>query len=207
MSNEINPYNAGASFDAPSHPIVGDVREVTFELQMEDVLALSIYQYRTSPFFRGRRRIVYLVCPVLLLTMAWLLVESQGRWTDAVFGLIALAAVIFVLGSPPIYQRLIRRNTAKVYAEGSNRALLSMRQVRIDPAFFTQRSELMETIVRWAAVERIVVEKDYAYVFIAAYQAFILPRKAFPGDQQFHSFVETSRNYWQRARDAKGPAA
>jgi hypothetical protein len=40
---------------------------------------------------------------------------------------------------------------------------------------------------------------NYAYLYINALAAIIVPRRAFPNPQAFEEFVEASRNYQSKA--------
>jgi hypothetical protein len=125
----------------------------------------------------------------------------------AVFGLLGLSAIpndaygatlffsmaatfiLLTFVSPLLARRRMRRAVANLYREGSNRALLGPRRLRLSPSGLSHSSELIETTAKWAAVEKIETNEQYACLYIAAAQAYIVPRRAFGDEAQFSAFV------------------
>jgi hypothetical protein len=203
MPAEINPYNAGTMrpSGSPFAPSAGEVSEVAYELDIDDMIAFSTYHLgRSVAARRGRRRVTVLF---LLLAAVFCLLGLGAVPNDAygatLFFSMAGTFLLLTFISPPLARRRMRRAVANLYREGSNRALLGPRRLRLSPSGIRHSSELIETTAKWAAVEKIETNEQYACLYIAAAQAYIVPRRAFSDEAQFLSLVELARRYRQQA--------
>jgi YcxB-like protein len=88
--------------------------------------------------------------------------------------------------------------------EGRNRTLLGRQRVTISPESITRSSDFDQTTVRWSAVERVIKDKNHAFVYTSALTAIIVPRRAFADTVAFDVFVLKSTEYHQEA-DASLP--
>ncbi len=208
MSNDINPYNAGPRVAPGAPPAVGDVREVVYELDVNDLIAFSLYHHKKSPAIRRQRRTAFLLLPAVLFGMSSLLLVTErnaGLSTIAFVGF-AGGAVLFLLG-PWLTRRRTAHILARIYAEGSNRALLGWRRLSIGPACVAMNSDLIESRMKWPAIEKIDATNEYLFIYFGSANAHIVPMRAFGDEAHFRSFVETARRYWKQARDTMGPTA
>jgi len=68
-------------------------------------------------------------------------------------------------------------------------------------------SELVESRVKWLAIEKIESSNEHLFVYISSMSAHVVPMRAFGNEMHFSAFVESARAYWRQARDAMGPTA
>jgi hypothetical protein len=83
--------------------------------------------------------------------------------------------------------------------EGKNRDLFGPHRVEISPEGVTEVRPFGQSSTAWQGIERVTRHDDYAYLYINALAAIIVPRRAFPNPQAFEEFVEASRNYQSKA--------
>ena len=208
VADEINPYNAALPppSGSPFAPSPGEVSEVVYEIEVEDLVELALHNQQRS---RTLRRQFILVRVILAIggASAILAVSMQGLNMSVMVGVFAIASIMFLLLLPIIVKRRHRRLLRKLFLEGSNRLLVGPRRLRLTPGGLMFHSELMESAVKWPAVESIETNAEYAYLYIASYQANIVPRRAFNDDLQFRSFVELARRYWREATGASPASA
>ena len=206
MSDEINPYSttAQAPSGSPFAPSPGEVSEVVHELELDDIIAFNMHHHARSPAVKRLRRFVGALSlfAAVLFTFAGVAAAGGNRPSDAIV-LFVMAGVLLVLApilSGPLQRMVFRRSCRNLLREGSNRAMLGTRRLRISAAGLSQSSELIETNAKWAAVEKIETTAEFAYFYIAAINAYVVPRRAFNDDLQFQTFVELARRYWRQAR-------
>ena len=63
---------------------------------------------------------------------------------------------------------------------------------------FRAESSRGKTEVRWSAVPRIEVEDDRLFVFSTRRTAFIVPRRAFASEAEFHDFARAAEERWHQ---------
>jgi len=171
-----------------------------YELTKDDVSAFSLYHHFNSATARRQYlRSWFIPAAILLLACitVWFLVDRERGtpWRtfldlSPLFGVVPLYLVYF----PWMYRRKVRKTITAMASEGRNRALFSRRQVSISPEGITDSSELRRSWMAWPAIERVVNNGDYAFVYVSAMSAIIIPRRAFaPGD--FEEFVRTASKY------------
>ncbi|HEV3020827.1 MAG TPA: YcxB family protein [Pirellulales bacterium] len=209
MANQINPYNAGPSVVPGFAPPVGDVTEVVYELELDDLIAFSMHHRKTSPAMRRQLRAAYLIVPAMFCVLAGLVmvaVHDEGMRILLAIFLLATGAILFLLG-PLLSRHRTARFLAKIYAEGSNRALLGWRRLSLGREGVAMSSELIESRMKWPAIEKIESSDQYAFIYIGSANALVVPLRAFASPAHFMVFVETARNHWRQTRDALGPTA
>lgn len=200
MSANVNPYNAGSVIPhgSPLAPAAGEITEVAYELDVDDLVELTLHNQKRSPTIRRQQ----VVAVALLAVPASLLIGSAAMGGFDGIALVVTFCAVFVFSfllTRATSKRVNRRLVRKVYLEGSNRALLGARRLRLAPEGLQYSSSLIETAAKWAAVERIETTDEYAFLYIAAVQAYIVPRRAFGDEAHFKAFVELARRFRQQA--------
>jgi hypothetical protein len=180
--------------------------EVEFTQTLEDVLALNQYYLAQSPALRSQQRKVQFVV-ALLLAGGWLLLSSVmplTLWWAVGAGITLYVFVVFVLIYPRSVRRRSLRLAERMYAEGRNASLLRRRRFTITPETITVATDISVSTYKWLAIEKIIIEQPYAYFFVGAVQAHVLPKRAFATVEAFLEYVETARRYHREAAGAVG---
>ena len=202
MSDEINSYNAEvrAPSGSPFAPSPGEVSEVVYEQEIEDLVELALHAQKRSRVLRRQQLAARLGAPILFTVICLAVIYRQGlnRATAGAAVVVGIVALIVFLSRAP--QRKQREILRKLLLEGSNRTLLGTRRLRLTPEALMLSSEWIDGAVKWPAVEAVESNADYAYIYIASLQAYGVPRRAFNDDLQFQAFVELARRYWGQAR-------
>ena len=58
---------------------------------------------------------------------------------------------------------------------------------------------------RWRGVQKIDIDNDYAFIYVGAIQAHIIPRKNII-EGNFDQFLEKAKSYWQKAKSNQANA-
>jgi len=181
-----------------------------YELTKDDWSAFNLYHHFHSPTARRqyRRAWVSSVLIVLLVCLGISVLASLNSPNplSTFMALLPLfsAVVLAIPWFPWVYRRKLKRIVAGMIGEGRNRTLLGRQRVTISREFITRSGDFDQTTVRWSAVERVIKDKNHAFVYTSALTAIIVPRRAFADTVAFDAFVLKSTEYHQEA-DASLP--
>jgi hypothetical protein len=179
--------------------------EVEFDLTLEDLIAFNEYHCAHSPAIQAQFRRGWWVVPFWALLVWLILALSAEKFADfaAEHWLWLLIVPFWLFWFPWRWHRRQRKNALRLLNEGENVGVIGRQRLTITPETVEQRSAYREVRMRWEAVEKIVRSEHYAYIYVSAYTAHILPRRAFLTDGEFLKFVGEALHY----HDAKRRAA
>ncbi|HXX95274.1 MAG TPA: YcxB family protein [Planctomycetota bacterium] len=171
--------------------------QIEFDFTKEDRVAFNVYHLEHSPTHRRNRWTSLLWASAVWVVLWGVLVatnESPGRAARALWPLLMFVPV-YAFIYPPLRRRHARRIIDRILDEGQNRAVLGRKRVTMTSVDLTAGDDMKSTTARWDAVERIEVTEAYAYIYISGSEAVILPRRAFPTDDEFQDWIEIARKY------------
>jgi hypothetical protein len=179
--------------------------EAQYELTVDDLVAFNLSHFRRSPTMRR----IYLT----ILLLAWISVpagiaiflvqsyraEASPLAADLVPFLITWAVLHSVVFAFLVY-RGYRRGASTFFAtaglarrlirEGDLSSLVGRYKLTISPTSIVEISPRAESTIQMAAVQRIVVADQHAFVYVSPIQAFVIPRRAFPQSVDFEHFIQ-----------------
>jgi hypothetical protein len=166
--------------------------EVEFTLTLEDYRAFQRYHAEAEPGSSHSRRFISWIVwvPIGLITVFLALASEEAIHIGihvllgALAGAIATGFGIWRLGKLTVKSQHAR------FEEQARSLRLS-----ITPEAITIASDLSQTSNRWPAVCKIGATDDYAFLYTAAAEAYVVPRRAFRDRQHFDEFVELARRY------------
>lgn len=183
--------------------------KIRFEITIDDIVAFNRFHFQNSPAFRRQVWTQMLMVPVIIAGLYFLIYLNRDPFDD--MGefpwIFAMAWVVISLAWAvgirwQIYQSL-GKNTRKFLAEGSNRIILGWREMELTNRRLIIRTELTDSSFDLRAVEKIVHNEDYTFVYIASIQAYIIPMNLYPEDE-YRAFAAELREAWEN-RDAPTP--
>jgi hypothetical protein len=83
--------------------------------------------------------------------------------------------------------------------EGRNSTLFGKQRVTISPESISRSSDFDQTTIAWSAIERVVKDKDYAFLYTSALTTIIVPRRPFADVVGFDEFVLKATGYHEEA--------
>jgi YcxB-like protein len=175
-----------------------------YEITQDDLSAFSIYHHFHSPTARRQYlRSWFVPAPMLLLACIgiWYLADRErGTPLRTFLDLLPLFSVVplYLIYFPWAYRRKVWKIIAGMTSEGHNRGLFSHHQVTISPERITDTSDLRQSSTAWRAVERVATNGDYAFVYVSALSAIIVPRRAFTTPTGFEEFVRMASRYREK---------
>ncbi|MDB6033297.1 MAG: hypothetical protein JWM16_3635 [Verrucomicrobiales bacterium] len=178
---------------------------VEYEITKEDVSAFNLYHNRHSPTARQQYLRSWFGPAVIWLVVCigiWYLADTQrGTPFRTFLDLLPLFSGIpvYLVYFPWAYRRKLRKMVNGMVSEGQNRHLFSRHRVTISPNGVTDSGELAQSTTAWRAVERVEAADDYAYIYINALAAIIVPRRAFAGLPEFEEFLCIAKGHHEKA--------
>lgn len=168
-------------------------RTLNYHITTDDIIHFNLYHFRHSPAAQKQQRIIRIIVSIgvaiLGLVMFYLIDGGKNPgFISYLSAFVSGVAVFFIW--PRIVQRGIREQTAKMLAEGKNKGIVGEQTLTLTPDYMMCVSEAGESTIKWSSVERVVTTDEYTFIYISSVNAFIVPRRAFPNNDEHQSFVQ-----------------
>jgi hypothetical protein len=170
---------------------------VVTDITENDVIEFRSYHLSHSRVVRRQTRIT-----VSIILLAWcaalaVMVFSSEKPLQAAKDMWPLLCgpPLFLAIFFPLKNRRMRRLSRKLLREGQNRAMLGKMKVTLSAQGVRELGEVNDTFVKWQGVEKVVASPSAIYIYISTASAVIVPRRAFPGEEDFLQFCALARNY------------
>ena len=190
MKGPPNPYASPAA-EAPlvAEVVISDEgRTVEYEIVIEDLVAWNAWVNRHAASLRTNFLRGWLLIGVMLLV---LVVVFSSMFPNETAGLLAMGVVTLMLWlAYPIYYRWkVSRLARAMYSEGVSN-LVGRRRLSLSADYVVFSSPLSQSIIRWAGIEQVVVQREATYLLLSKISAIVVPRRAFATDEQFNAFAQ-----------------
>jgi hypothetical protein len=187
---------------------------IRFETTIEDIVAFNRFHYENSAVWRRQRLLFSLLLPVIFviaIEMAFLakideFADDPLLLSVAGQGSLLLCALVGVSGFYFMRARMsasVVANVRKLLAEGSNRSITGWREMELTNNRLVVRMELIDTSYDLRAIERIVSDEKYTFVYVSSIQAFMIPMTLYP-EEEYRQFVAELLDAWED-RDVPRP--
>lgn len=170
--------------------------KITFDLDIDDILAFQNYQITHSEAFK--RRIVIIRFFALMIAL-FILVYSYGGKFNMQFVLLIVILVLIVgwwFSFVPkiIKSRALSKNRKRLQKQKeTNPALFSERSMTFTDEDFFLENEKTSLTMKWSAIDRVVRDADYAFLFCSNSEVFIIPYRKLTTEnaQRVNAFINT----------------
>lgn len=176
------------------------------DITPDDLLAFNLYHLSHSPVVRRQYMRTWFFPAfvwLMICTAIWYLADRErGEPLQTFLALLPLfgGVPLYLIMFPLMQRRRLRKTITAMFEEGSNRALMSHHTIEISSDAISDSTGLSKTKMAWQGVDRIVRHDDYAFVYLNALEAVIIPRRAFADAARFDEFVMAADRYHQNAR-------
>jgi hypothetical protein len=175
--------------------------KIRFETTIEDIVAWNRFHFEHSPALRRQRWIVTLLIPGIVGVMAWS--DYQAK-EESVLWMYALAfSTFWCVGIQFLLPWRTAQNVRKLLAEGSNHSVLGWREIELVNNRLVEKMALIDSSYDLRAIEKIVSNGDYTFVYISSIQAIPIPMRLYP-EEEYRAFVAELRDAWEN-RDELRP--
>jgi hypothetical protein len=179
--------------------------KIRFETTVENSIAFLRFHHANSPTSRRQRLLLAAVLPLgMAVVLFWPLV-GELAWEDPeilfvkyLFSGIFLAGIssAWILAIRWIQNLAMEYNLRRLMAEGSNRTMLGWREMELRDGRLLMNTELIQCSIDLRAIERIVGNEQYVFVYIASIQAYVIPMNLYP-EEEYRQFVAELREAWE----------
>ena len=151
---------------------------VEFDLQEDDAVAFGIVNLRVSPAYPKMLKVIIgLGCGLIVLLWALLLLVSRESWVGWFLLILGLPTMLLLV--PKLIWRKLPGALRRHIRTGKNRAFLGPQRMELQSEGVRRIHSQSESKVNWSSVEKLVSSKSYLGIYIAANQAFVVPKRAF----------------------------
>lgn len=173
--------------------------ELDYLVTVDDIAYLNHFHTQSSPALQRRRTYAGLVA-TMCGVFGFLTSLSIGGPILFFMALLIVTGVWTTLGGKrrgPTNRQLA--NIRSLYEEGKNRALFGHHHVRLLPDRIELTTEFSRGEFKWEAVERVVEDEGYVFIYVSALNAFVINKKYFTGEAQARAFLQQAQGYHEQA--------
>ena len=148
------------------------MNRIEYQLTEEDLIRFNLYYSAHSELHKRQRRRHRLLVPVVYAVLAGLCCMSRSFIVASV---LAAFALVWFLVSPAWLRWRFRKHYEKHIRETKGETLKEPMTLELQPDGICTSSAVGESKFRYSAVDQIVENEGYTYVFISKAMALILP--------------------------------
>jgi hypothetical protein len=175
--------------------------EIEFTLTPDDAAAFQRYHFKTS--HTSRR--YYLIRFIYGTLASVLLFVVFSGWKN-VWGILGVLVfwLVYLLMIPLSTRLNINAFVKRLKKEGKNTALWGRHRITINEQELLASSEVEESHLRWAGIERVTENDDYIFIYVTTVSAHVIPKKFFSDPTQAQLFYQTAQKYFDNAHQMAG---
>lgn len=162
--------------------------KIRYENNLEDLVAFNRYHFDHSPSVWRTRILLFLVIPVCILLYVVVSALLMDGLLEVIAGWVVIAVLLAFVG-PWGFRSLNDRQVRKLYGEGTNKGAFGERELELTEDDLIERTLYGEQRTRLRAIEKVVMDGGYAFIYLIAVMAHVIPRDAVL-DGDYEAFVE-----------------
>ncbi len=169
----------------PPAPGPSDTVELAYHVTLDDIHAFNLHYARTSPqSLRSRRSVRFALTFLLGALLCSLGVLSKAPLPFWLMGFLILGGWWAMF--PRRLEQMLRRYTERLYASGKNAGVLGPHRLSAGPEWLSESTDVREVRTHWRAVERVEDAGEHLFLYVTAFSAVIVPKRAFatPADAE-----------------------
>jgi hypothetical protein len=175
---------------------------IRYEITIDDVVAFQMHHVAHSKTIQRQKSILIGIVGFACLIAAIFIFAIEPNVLLAAITAVITSAVSFGLLAYTFnvsYRRGIERLARDLLAEGGNRGILGVHEIRIDDTGVTEWTAVSESRHTWHGIDQIVETDEYAFLYISALQAHVIPKHAvIAGDPT--KFIQRARELLDSSR-------
>lgn len=146
---------------------------------------------------RAQRQQLLITFGAIAVTMAYL------QWDEGP-AFIAVTTLIGCLVGALIYKGYVKwcsgRMLRAACAEGNQKGLVGPHELELTPAGIFEKGPFNESRAAWTAVERIVDDDQYVYIYVGPVMASVIPKAAFGSPEMASRFMDQAQALWAASK-------
>jgi hypothetical protein len=165
----------------------------TFKVGKEDVLAMSMHYYASSPTVQRSRILAQASVP-----FAMVLVAALGYYKDAGYRYLVLITPLFLIAAvwaglyPRLHRHCLLQTSEKLLKESSYQRAFGVYTLSLSETRIASSSPVGEGTYVWSSVSRVSMTPDYLFIFLAGPQGYPIARAQVSEDtiQEMKAYAE-----------------
>jgi hypothetical protein len=166
---------------------------VRYTNTFRDILAFCFYHYPRSPVVLGTYGLGFLLISAVIFqslpsdippaakALSFLVLETLA------FGFVAAIFTLTVVAS------MVSRR---------NKSILTEHVITLTESALCEETAYNKSETRWAGISHVARTRRYMFVYLAQYQAHVIPRRAFESDADWNSFFKTCSERMESGQQA-----
>jgi hypothetical protein len=158
----------------------GDGVKIRYENTLEDLVAFNRYHADHSPDVR-RARVRFLAVVLALMLpvgIAGVIAVEEPILKLVVVALGVVGAALAVVTAPGQFRRSLEREVRHMYREGANKGAVGTHELELTGDEVVERTPFSELRTRLPAVERVVSDGGYTFIYVGTAMAHVIPHRA-----------------------------
>lgn len=166
----------------------------------EDLLHLNLYHFQQSPALRRKRFLFRFGFPIVLV-IGIIILKLTANISILIMLPVGFVIVFWVAYMPRVLRSNVTKQVKKLYNKDLVKDTVCKHRLSLTPDGITDNTELKKIKTPWADVHKMVVTDRYLFIYIAEESAYIIPKTVFPNKSKCDEFIETAKQYTERARN------
>jgi hypothetical protein len=172
--------------------------QITYEIEIEDLVKYNLYTLRSNRHTRRNLLIVRITVALVLMMLSFLSISVRGiTWLDIIIWVFVL---VYFLYAPIFHRGFIARAVRKAHPPEESRGTLGRHTITLTTNGLREESETGESSTLWRGISKISSNDQYIFFYLNPNLAHVVPRRAFPSDEDAERFLETARALQDAAR-------
>lgn len=174
--------------------------KIIYENTEDDLLEFTKYHYANSETLKNQKRIYTIVFPLILMTMAIILFYLKGEIKYLIYiGIFCISLIYFTHKQ---FSTGILKTAKKMYGEGNLKGFLCKHTLETSEKSITEITEVNETISHWDGILKIEDSENFAFIYIQANAAHIIPKHRIE-EGDFDTFISECKSHLKLIRKAE----
>lgn len=167
--------------------------KIRYEVTIDDLIAFNRIHFSHSPTARRQRRqAIGNVIFIMIAIVVGMFVVAFERDDEALMvsgAGVAIFTIVFLIRLPAMTQKRMDRQIRRLFQEGDNKNMLGVQELALEDGLLVNRTAVSESRTKLDAVQRILTQDDYTFIYVSAISAHVIRHDAvIQGDPQ--AFVE-----------------
>jgi hypothetical protein len=170
---------------------------IEYESTPEAMVEFNLFHMAHSPSLQRQILLGRVFCSLLTIFLSLgvlYLLDSDKYLTSFEYLLSIIGGIVAFFIYPSLNRATIIRRIRKLLSEGDNKAFFGHQTITVSPEGLFSKTQVGESKLNWTAIDKVVQNGDYIFIYNSAVSAIVIPKVAFPTDeakQEFLDFIDT----------------
>ncbi|MCK5061449.1 YcxB family protein [Candidatus Parcubacteria bacterium] len=163
--------------------------EISYKLDEKDFVEYNMFHFKHSKTVKKLVNSKYFYSGFFLFL--YLLISFFSDWEPAImasYSTFLILALLFYFAWDKYYYRQMKKNVKKLISEDANNGLVGDQKMIISEEGIKTVNEYKKSETTWAGVNKLMENNNYFFIYIAAYQAYVVPKRCFNSKEDKDNF-------------------